>query len=152
VLVGNGDGTFQPAVTSTVSVSMQSLLAGDLNGDSKADLVIRTFDNLAVLLSKRDGTFLEPQPVTLPNQISPVFRGAPLPPTALSVSVCDFNSDNTLDLVIGGQTSFTDSWGYYYYDSYVNVLLGNGDGTFAAKSATHVDYSPYTLVVDKFTN
>ena len=39
VLPGNGDGTFQPAISFVAGNSPNSIAAGDFNGDAKPDLV-----------------------------------------------------------------------------------------------------------------
>src|SRR5687768_10528721 len=39
VLLGHGDGTFQPAITSPTGSSPVALAAGDFNGDGNLDLV-----------------------------------------------------------------------------------------------------------------
>jgi len=57
LLRGNGDGTFQPPIP--VTGVGRSLAAGDLNGDSKLDLVGGSF-GLAVMLGNGDGTFQPP--------------------------------------------------------------------------------------------
>ena len=38
VLLGNGDGTFQPAKTSAAGTTPTSVAVGDLNGDGRTDL------------------------------------------------------------------------------------------------------------------
>ena len=67
VLLGNGDGTFQPGVSYRAPVSNAfSIVAADLNGDGKLDLVVSeqcsssnncNAGSVAVLLGNGDGTF-----------------------------------------------------------------------------------------------
>jgi hypothetical protein len=128
VLLGNGDGTFQPAVTySSGGDDANSVAVGDLNGDGYPDLVVVNFDSssIGVLLGNGDGTFQAP--VTYP-------QGSTYP---VSVAIGDLNGDGKLDVVastyfqIGGQ------------DGGVIVLLGNGDGTLqAAVSYSSGGYYP----------
>ena len=40
VLLGNGDGTFQPQVTYAVGLSPSAIVAGDFNGDGRLDLAV----------------------------------------------------------------------------------------------------------------
>ena len=40
VLLGNGDGTFQPQVTYAVGSSPDAIVAGDFNGDGHLDLAV----------------------------------------------------------------------------------------------------------------
>src|SRR5207237_5072267 len=60
VLLGNGDGTFGPALTFPAGGSQpQSVAVGDFNGDGKPDLAVASYysNNVTVLLGKGDGTF-----------------------------------------------------------------------------------------------
>jgi hypothetical protein len=108
VLLGNGDGTFQPAVTYSSGYQSDdaSVAVADVNGDGKPDLLV---SGLAVLLGNGDGTFQ-------PAVIYPSAGGS-------SVTVADVNGDGKLDVV--GATG----------GSSVVVLLGNGNGTFQAAVA-----------------
>src|SRR5579859_7018786 len=56
VLLGNGDGTFQPAVSYTLS-QPKDLAVGDFNGDGKLDLAVNASFSTVVLLGNGDGTF-----------------------------------------------------------------------------------------------
>jgi hypothetical protein len=123
VLLGNGNGTFQNAVTYTVDEFPSFAAIADVNGDGHPDLVVSglclqnggcngSAGGVSVLLGKGDGTFQ-----------SPVTYG--VPKGAGEVVVADVNGDGHPDLVVA--TGCQGGCG-----AAVNVLLGNGDGTFQA--------------------
>jgi hypothetical protein len=147
VLLGNGDGTFQTALNSVTGGHPYAV--GDFNGDGKLDLVTPGSGGVSVLPGNGDGTFQGPQSIALPGQFPLGYTGTtPLPQDPRSAAVGDLNSDGKMDLAVAASTSFTvfDGFGpygelYYHtqYDGYVNVLLGNGDGTFAGPTVTHLN-------------
>jgi hypothetical protein len=104
VLLGRGDGTFQPVKTYKLGTSLATGVAiGDLNHDGKPDLVVAAFGRIVVLLGKGDGTF-----------------GAAVSFPVLdfgfnSLALADMNGDGNLDVVACGDQS-------------VVVFLGNGKG------------------------
>jgi hypothetical protein len=108
ILFGNGDGTFQPVVNYATGGFGYSIVAADINGDGKPDLVIsQLFDNsIAILLGKGNGTF-SVQTFPVPS------------PSALAVG--DFNGDGKPDLIVSNTT-----------DSMLTIFLGKGDGSFTA--------------------
>ena len=59
VLLGNGNGTFKPAVSYPVAGGGISIASGDFNGDGKPDLAVENFSagTVSVLLNLGNGTF-----------------------------------------------------------------------------------------------
>jgi hypothetical protein len=108
VLIGNGNGTFQPPLTNPAGHDPQSVAAGDVNGDGIPDLVVvNVIDgNVSVYVGNGNGTFQARQNFGV--QANP-----------LSVAIGDFNLDGRPDLAVANGPAGT-----------VNILLGNGDGTF----------------------
>jgi len=139
VLLGNGDGTFQPAQSYTSGGSVAfSVAVGDFNGDGKSDLVVANLcqtsascssGGISVLLGNGDGTFQPPQSFASGGQY------------AYSVAVGDLNGDGKLDLAVGNQcqTSACNNGG-------IGLLLGNGDGTFQA-AQSYASGGVFTLSV-----
>ena len=119
VMLGNGNGTFQPAVT-YASPLPERVLAVDLNGDGHPDLVSLAYCGpnpkvcksgaVQVFLNNGDGTFGVPTFFTVNGVGSD------------GVAAADFNRDGIVDLVVANNN--------YQAPSSVSVFLGNGDGTF----------------------
>ena len=59
VLLGNGNGTFQPQVTYAVGSRPGALVAGDFTGDGRTDLAVADYgsNDVSVLLGNGNGTF-----------------------------------------------------------------------------------------------
>jgi len=117
VLLGNGDGTFQTAVVTSLTTSgATSVAVADVNGDGKLDVIIGTGSNTAglvgVLLGNGDGTF----------QTEATYGSGGLSPLAIAVANL---GNGQFDVVVANQwTDNTDT------SSNVSVLTGNGNGTF----------------------
>jgi hypothetical protein len=127
ILLGKGDGTFQPQVAYAVGSSPERVLVADFNGDGYLDLVVANTGSgtVSVLLGNGDGTFQAQ--VTYPAA-SPVGLG-----------VMDINHDGIPDIVAAG-----------YYANSFSVLLGKGDGTFQPAVTYPTGHTPQTLAEGDF--
>src|SRR5262249_11713876 len=130
VLLGNGDGTFQSAVNYVVGKSPDFVSLSDLNGDGNLDLAVtnQRDSTVSVLLGDGHGGFA-PAP------------GAPAKVGSFpdSVAVGDFNGDGRPDLAVSNSSK-----------NNLNLLLGNGDGTFQAAGTFAVGPSPQSVAVGDF--
>jgi hypothetical protein len=132
VLLGNGDGSFQPAGNYSVGGSPTSVAVGDFNGDGIPDLAVATSaqfggsSGVSVLLGNGDGSFQPAQ-----NFSAGIDPG--------SVAVGDFNGDGIPDLAVANYGSNT-----------VSVLLGNGDGSFQAAQNFGTGGRPTSVAVGDF--
>ncbi len=120
VLLGNGDGTFKPAVIYPMINGALGLTVADMNGDGKPDIIVASYGggsngdgSVEVLLGNGDGTF----------QSALIYDSGG--PFTYSVAVADFNKDGKLDVVVTDCSPSTGS-----ACGLVGILLGNGDGTF----------------------
>ena len=114
ILLGNGDGTLGAQTPYTLSASdslatPRSILAVDLNEDTKTDLVVGTQRGLYVLQGKGDGTFLA----------AAALLRASIAKEVDSIASGDLNGDGHTDLVVAERDNQS-----------VWVLLGKGDATF----------------------
>jgi hypothetical protein len=90
VLLGNGDGTFKPAVNyGSPGSYFDAVAVGDFNGDGKLDLAVANYDicNLSLMLGNGDGTF---------GPAATYAAGS----NPYMVAVGDFNGDGTPDLAV----------------------------------------------------
>jgi FG-GAP-like repeat len=135
VLLGNGDGTFQPEVPIPVGASPLGLVAGYFNSDRHLDLAVANGgdDNVSILLGNGDGTFTEMKD----------SDGKPLRPRAGStpdtLATADFNHDGHFDLAISNRES-----------NDVSVLLGRGDGTFEEQKRYRAGIEPFAIYAGDF--
>jgi hypothetical protein len=113
VLLGNGDGTFQPAQTIKLRTgdNPAGVVVGDLRGDHRSDIVVtnNATHSIAVLLSNGDGSFQAPAYYTTPDSSSILYGVALEQPTAggpPNVVVTSSNSDTVYVFFNRGNGTF----------------------------------------------
>jgi hypothetical protein len=130
VLLGNGDGTFQPPVEyglipASPGITFSAPILTDLNGDGKLDIVFSHSavgvnasgaNGLWVLFGNGDGTFQAPTIVPYPST-----AGIPM-----EVAAADLNRDGTTDVVAMGQdVQGPDTFIVSYRQGFFPVAIAN---------------------------
>ena len=115
VLLNTGNGAFVAPVTYSTGSSSRpySVAAADVNGDTKADVIVANYgaNNVGVLLNTGNGAFVAQVTYSTGSNSRPY-----------SVAATDVNGDSKPDMIVannGGRN--------------VGVFLNTGDGTFAAQ-------------------
>jgi len=131
VLLGTGKGKFKkPAYYSTGTTQQSnSITLADLRGDGRLDILTSNGDgSLSVLLNNGSGKY----------GAANVINGAS-GSEAGSIVVGDFNNDGKLDVALTN-----------YSGTAINVLLGNGNGTFGDPISTPSGINPIGLAAGDF--
>jgi hypothetical protein len=109
-------GGYGPPQLYNVGINLQSIVAGDLNGDEKADLAVVNDQGVSVLFNSGSGTLLSP--VSFATGTGPAW-----------VALGDLNGDGKADLAVANRGSYN---GSEWVGGDVAVLLNMGGGTFVA--------------------
>ncbi len=128
IFLGNGDGTFQPSIPSTVPGFSVNTFVADFNRDGILDVASVQYYpmEVSVAFGNGDGTF-----GTYTNY-SIVYQDF----SAYLITGGDFNGDGAPDLVEINQA-----------DQSAQVFLNNGDGTFQQGVNLQTDPGPQYVVV-----
>ncbi len=130
ILLGNGDGTFQPPAGFISISTPNKLLVADFNGDGTMDVAAAiAATTVQVAFGNGDGTFTIAPAIT-------VLGGK-------DITAGDFNGDGLSDLVTMSNTGAASP-------DLARVMLGNGDGTFQAPLAYVIGRDPGPLAVGDF--
>src|SRR5262249_36766920 len=131
--LGQANGTFGAAAAYETGAGSRptGLAIADLNADGKPDVVTANLgtNDVSVLLGNGDGTF------------GPALHFA-TGPSPVAVTGGDFNGDDNLALAVASNSGS---------DPLLNLLLGNGDGTFGP-AANYTDGGGVAVVAADFNH
>ncbi len=128
VLLGAGDGTFGAANSFKFGAGAEAIASADLNGDGNADLVVTDgIKSVDISLGNGDGTFATATAISLATQ-------------PMGIAIADFNGDGHPDIAVAIHGPEINSQGQ------VAILIGHGDGTFAAPVLYSLDHNAVRLV------
>jgi hypothetical protein len=126
VLLGNDDGTFQPALNPAPATGANpwSIAVGDFDQDGNRDLATANSSDVSVLMGDGTGQFGAPTSID--------FTGF-----AASVAVGDFTGDGLMDLGV-----VTGDYGFGYY-GFASIHAGDGTGQFSEPKTTFIGYGDF---------
>ena len=137
-LLGNGNGTFRsPVVSQGFTTAYFEMVVGDFNRDGLPDLVVSDgAQNFQTAFGTGNGSFRPGSPFQAPGYLT----------TALLTA--DLNGDGKLDLIATNDGGY--AIGGCSSRSSLDVLTGNGDGTFGAGKSYTVGDLPSSAVIADF--
>jgi len=128
VLLGSGNGVFDPPIDSPAGYSPKSISVGDFDGDGNLDLAavngygwgwFAANPVVSVMFGNGNGSFQAPSEIVL-DELS----------TPMSVAVGDFNEDRLMDIAVATTDDYAYPGDVYYGIARVNVILSHADRTF----------------------
>jgi hypothetical protein len=130
VMMGSATGTFALPQTFTTGGGSNDLVATDLDGDGKQDLVVANaiVNSISVLLGTGTGSFLPAANYTVASG-----------PRHLAFA--DFNNDLKKDIVVSATNVNS-----------VTVLMGDGAGSFTSSAVFGVGVTPQGIIASDFNN
>ena len=131
ILIGNGDGTFQSAVDYATGTDPTTVVTSDFNADGKLDLAVLDGSGATVSILKGNGDGTFKTHVEYPAALS-----------GTSLAFGDYNGDGIPDIAVL-DTQCTS--GSCATSGSVNILIGNGDGTFQGQLDFAAEASPTQL-------
>ncbi|MDW8318127.1 MAG: FG-GAP-like repeat-containing protein [Anaerolineae bacterium] len=137
ILLQRNDGSWQPTVNYAAGLHPVGVVVADFDRDNQLDVAalnqgpgVGRRGTVTLLFGQGNGTFVRRSDFD-----------AGIWPT--SIATGDFNRDGRADLVIGNSR-------YPWDESYMNVLLGVGDGTFRQPMTYPVGTYPTSVAVGDF--
>jgi hypothetical protein len=132
VMLGVGDGTFQPAASYQAGTFTSAVAVGDFNHDGHEDVVAANYfsGDVSIFLNNGDGTL---QPA-----VNYTVGGQPL-----ALAIGDFTGNGHLDIAV----ATADSGGGA---GNVVILTGDGQGNFSTGNTIAVGVRPYAIVAARF--
>jgi hypothetical protein len=123
ILLGKGDGTFQPGVN--YGPGGYAVAIADFNADGKPDVAVAAYA-MTILLGQGNGIF--ERPVSYPVESFPN-----------SVAAGDFNGDGKPDLAVPN-----------YFSNSISILINRGNGAFQDRVNYPVLPQPVSVAVGDF--
>ncbi len=132
LLLGAADGGFAEAIVIPAPTRPRDIAAADLNGDGRLDFALADSltGSVSVFLGNGDGSFQ-------PGAAYALTR------SAVSLAVADLNGDGRPDIIAGVEDTST-------HLAVLEILVGQGDGTFVPANPLFVSGDPVALVTGDF--
>ena len=101
ILLGDGDGTFQPPKDYAVGEDPTALVAGDFNGDGRLDLAVADTESntVSILLGNGDGTFQTAKSYGAGESPVSLVAGTSTGDGKLDLAVADFEGGDALSIL-----------------------------------------------------